>query len=199
MLRVFFVTAIAFLAAGVGLAAISRYFLRELSWSYQAAGVVLAIVESIGVGLTLGVKRGIAAALLRGLTSMQLGRTVVGLVFDKMLRIGSGSAKVEIAEANERLDQAAHDVAAEAADQSRLRRGIMNRVVRAVHDYASRRFLSSGSIVDLADVRAELERTIDDRLVRKIRGGARLTTWLFIVGLMLLVAGQTWLLLKYGR
>ncbi len=44
-------------------------------------------------------------------------------------------------------------------------------------------------------VKDELEDTIDDAVVRKVRSGMWLWTALVIVGLPFVVAGQTWVLI----
>jgi len=197
-----FATTVALLtAAGLALAAASWVLLSELPWGYRAVAAAMALLEGLVGGVLLGFKRATAGALVRGLSSLQLGRLVVGVVFDKMLRLQSGgattaasSAKVERMEAERRLDEAAREVEREGAGDGLVQRTIGRRLLAAVRRYVLRRFASEKSLIDLGKIRTESEHAIDERLSERFRSGARLTTLLVVAALPLVVALQIWLI-----
>ena len=49
--------------------------------------------------------------------------------------------------------------------------------------------------IDLLKVKEEMEQTVDNELVQKLRGGLQLWTALVIVGLPLVVTVQTWVII----
>src|SRR5262245_12775251 len=86
-LRSFLGTLAAVGLAGVVLAAVSAYALREQPvYAWVAAGAALA--ESFAAGALLGGKRAVVMALAHGVRSHHLGRSAVGVVFDRLLGPG---------------------------------------------------------------------------------------------------------------
>ena len=79
-----------------------------------------------------------------------------------------------------------------------LRRKIHARLIAAVQKYTLARFREENAQhggIDLVQVQAELESTIDDRLVSKLRGGLNLWTAVVVCGLPAVVAVQTYLII----
>jgi hypothetical protein len=202
----FATTAALLTAAGLGLAAVSWLMLSESPWGYRAAAAGLALLEGFGVGVLLGFKRATAGALVRGLGSLQLGRLIVGVVFDKMLRLQPDDATttavkptaIERHEAERRLDEAVREVEREGAGDGLVQQAIGRRLLAAVRSYVLGRFASEKSLIDLGKIRAESERAIDERLSDHIRSGARLTTWLVVAALPLVAALQIRLIGKFA-
>lgn len=196
--------------AGCVLAGVSYYFLRD-NPVYAAVGAAVAVVEGIAVGVVFGGKRAVVMALAHGLGRLRLGRSLIGLVFDRILKItetetqsGIGerggrivqmAERVPLAQADELLRNAVHRVTGEAGQGGCVRRTIQGKLLGLVQTYTLARFREEGAThggVDLLKVRAELEDTIDAKVVEKVRGGLTVWTILVIVGLPLVVAVQTW-------
>lgn len=196
---------------GAVLAGLSYYFLREYPWFYGWIGAVLALIESVVIGFVLGTKRAVAMVVAQGLGSLRLGRSLVRLVFERMLgvaegedfgerggRIARGLERLPVAQADELLSTAVRGVTGEAAQAGWLRRTIQAKLLEAVRKYTLARFREEGAKhggVDLLKMKEELEQTVDDALVRKLCGGLRLWTVLVLIGLPLVVAIQTWILI----
>jgi hypothetical protein len=214
-LRSFMGTLLVFMFAGLVLAGLSYYFLRDHHWIYGAIGVALALIESVGTGIIFGAKRAGAMAMAHALGSLRLGRSLVRLVFERMLgvaeadefgerggRIARSLERLPLAQAAQLLDSAVLSLAGEAEQAGWLRRTIRARLVEIVRKYTLARFRAEGAKhggIDLLKLKEELEQTVDDALVQKVRGALRLWTALVIVGLPFVVAAQTWLLLLLLR
>lgn len=210
-LRSFAATLFALTAAGVVLAGLSYFFLRGHHWLYGVVAAVVALVEAVTTGVVLGGKRAVAMALAYGLGRLRLGAALVRLVFDRMLgvadgqeagerggRIAQGLERLPLAQADERLAAAVRGLTGDAGQGGWLRRTIRARLLEAVRKYTLARFREEGPRhggVDLLKVKEELERTVDDVLVDKVRGGLRLWTVLVIIGLPAVVAAQTYLVI----
>ncbi|MHB1034771.1 MAG: hypothetical protein ACYC35_09460 [Pirellulales bacterium] len=201
--------------AGIVLAGLSYYFLREYHWMYGLLAVALALVEAVTLGVFLGAKRAVVLAVAHGLGAMRLGRASVRLVFERMPglagadapgqdggRIARGLQRLPLAQAEELLTGAVRGVTGDATQGGWLRRKIHARLLETVRKYTLARFREEGvkqGGIDLPKVQEELEDTVDDVLVRKIRGGLRLWTVLVMLGLPVVVALQTWLIVLLAR
>jgi hypothetical protein len=210
-LRSFMGTLLVFMFAGLVLAGLSYYFLRDHHWVYGAITVALALIESVGTGIVLGAKRAGAMAMAHALGSLRLGRSLVRLVFERMLgvaeadelgerggRIARSLERLPLAQAAQLLDSAVLSLAGEAEQAGWLRRKIRARLMEVVRKYTLARFRAEGAKhggIDLLKLKEELEQTVDEALVQKVRGALRLWTALVIVGLPFVVAAQTWLIL----
>jgi hypothetical protein len=204
-LRAFVTTLAAFAAAGAVLAGVAYYFLREPKLAYGILGAVVALAESLATGFFLGLARAKAATVAHALGKLRLGRSLVALVFDRMLgvaggdpgerdgKVARGLERVPLAKAEEWLTRAARGVIGEPESVGWLRRRVRTALTKAVHRYTLARFRADGTAhggVDLLKVRGELEDTIDDALVAKVRGGLRVWLWLAILGLPAAIAAQ---------
>jgi hypothetical protein len=214
-LRSFLGTVIVLAIAGVVLAAMSYYFLREQDWLYRGIAVVVALVEAMVTGIILGGKRAVAMAVAHGLGSLRLGQSLVRVVFERMLGVAEGETfgerggritqsveRMPLAQADELLSNAVRQVTGEVEPSKGLRGKIQVRLLEAVRKYTLGRFREEGAThdgVNLLKVRDELEQTIDDALIQKVRGGLRLWTVLVIIGLPVVVATQTWIVLMTLR
>jgi hypothetical protein len=213
--RTFVVTLLLLTLAGIGLAGLSFFFLRGEHWLYGVGAVVLAVVEAVVLGVVLGGKRALVMALAHGLRSLRLGATLVRLLFERMLgvvegeevgergrRIVRGLERLPLAQADQLLSGAIRDVAGDGQEGGWLRRKIQARLLDLVGKYTLARFRQEGARhggVDLVAVKEELEGTVDEMVVRKVLSGLRVWTWSVIVGLPVLVAVQTVVLLLLSR
>jgi hypothetical protein len=210
-LRSFLRTLLIFAVAGIALASVSYWFLRDQPWVYGGIAVAVALIESVTLGVILGAKRAGAMAVAHALGSLRLGRSLVRLVFERMLgvaeadelgerggRIARNLERLPLAQAAQLLNSAVLSLAGEGEQAGWLRRKIRARLVEVVRKYTLARFRAEGANhggIDLLKLKEELEQTVDEALVQKVRGALRLWTALVIVGLPFVVAAQTWLLL----
>lgn len=210
-LRSFLGTVLVLTLAGIVLAGLSYYFLREHHRLYGMIAVAVALAESVAAGVVLGANRAVVTALAHGLRTLRLGRLLVRLVFDRMLGVDGGEAfgerggrlahgleRLPLAQAEARLTAAIQAVTGDAGQGGWLRRKLQARLLEGVRTYTLTRFREEGTQqggVDLVKVREELEPTVDDALVRKVRGGLRLMTVLVVLALPGIVAIQTWVII----
>jgi len=210
-LRSFVGTIFVLTLAGVVLAGLSYYFLRDYHWLYGVVAFALALIESVTTGFVLGAKRAVVMAVAHGLGTLRLGRSVVRVVFERMLgvagggemgerggRITRGLERLPLAQADELLSGAVRHVMSDAAQGGWLRRTIQGRLLEAIRKYTLARFREEEAKhggIDLLKVKEELEQTVDGALVHKVRGGLRLWTALVIIGLPFAVAVQTWVII----
>ncbi len=206
-LRSFVGTVLVLTLAGFVLAGLSYYFLRGHHWIYGVIAVAVALIEAVTAGFVLGAKRAVAMAVAHGLGSLRLGRSLVRLFFERMLgvaggndfgerggRISRGLERLPLAQADQLLSGAVRDVTGDAEQGGWLRRKVQARLLEAVRKYTLARFRAEGTKhggIDLLKVKEELEQTVDDAVVQKVRGGLRFWTALVIIGLPLVVAVQT--------
>jgi hypothetical protein len=210
-LRSFVATVLVLTLAGGILAGLSYYFLREHHWVYGAIAAAVALIESVTIGIVLGAKRAVVMAVAHGLNTLRLGQSLVDLVFERMLGVGGGDElgerggriargleRLPLAQAEALLSGAVRTVTGDMEEGGWLRRRIQARLLEAVRKYTLGRFREAGAKqdgIDLRKMKEELEQTVDDTLVRKVRGGLQLWTALVVVGLPLAVAVQTWVLI----
>jgi hypothetical protein len=197
-------------AAGVALAAVSAYFLWDHP-VYALVAAVVAVAQGVAAGMVLGAKRAVVMALAHGLGALRLGRSLVRLVFDRLLgvaegqeagerggRVARGLERLPLARAEKLLRGVVQGLLGETGEGGWLRRTIRRRLLALVEKYTLARFREEAATsggVDLLKVREDLEGRIDESLVRKVRGGLRLWTVLVIVCLPLAVAAQTYLVI----
>lgn len=186
---------------GVVLAGVSYYFLRDEHRTSALIAIGVTLLESVILGFVLGAKRALVAAMAHGLTSLGLGRSLVGLVFERM-GVGRGLEKLPLAQSEELLSRAVRTVTGDAAQTGWLRRTIQGRLLEATRTYTLARFRQEGAKhggVDLQKINEELEQTVDDVIIHKVRAGIRIWTALAVLGLASLVAAQTFLILLLLR
>jgi hypothetical protein len=207
-LRSFVGTMLILMLGGVILAGLSYYFVSKYDWAYGVMAAVLALVESVTIAIVLGAKRAVVLTLAEGLSALRLGRSLVGLIFERMLgvaagneldqsggKIAQGLERLPLAQAQELLSSAVRTVTGDPAQGGWLRRKIQEWLLEAVRKYTLARFREEGAThggVNLLKVKGELERTVDDALVQKVRGTLRLWTALVSIGLPLAVVVQNW-------
>ena len=193
--------------AGGVLAGLSYYFLRDHHWAYGVTAAVVALAEAAAVGVVLGVKRAAAAAVMYAFGTLRVGGSLVRVVFERILgvraedggmRIVQGLAPVPADQADQMLTGAVRGVTAD-EHGGFVRRATQGRLLEAVRQFTQERIRVDGAAghggVDLLALKEKLERTVDDGLVKKVRGEIRWATAVAAVGLPLLVAAQTWLVL----
>jgi hypothetical protein len=187
--------------AGCVLAGVSYFFLRG-NQAYAVVGAIVAVVEGIVTGVLFGAKRGMVMGLAHGLGQLRLGKSLIQLVFDRILkvteleamgerggRIARTAERVPLAQADQMLSKAVHGVTGETGQGGWLRRKIQGKLLGMVEKYTLARFREEGAAhggIDLLKVRGELEDTIDDKMVVKV------WTIVVIVFFPLLVAIQTY-------
>jgi len=209
-LRSFAGTFVVVVALGAVLAGLSCYFLSEHAWPYGVLSFVVVLFESAAAGFALGGKRSILMALMHGLGSLQLGSSLVRLVFERMLRIvegkevGGGNTRIAheigrlpFSQANQLLTGAVQSVLGDKEEEGWLRRRIRARLLGVVQKYTLTRFRREDAEhgnIDLLKVKQELEQSVDNAVMQKLRRDLQLWTAVALVGLPLLVAGQTYLL-----
>jgi hypothetical protein len=210
-LRAFANTLLLLALAGVVLAGVSYYALSDYHWFYAVIAAVVAVLESLSVGVVLAMKRAVVLAVVHGLGTLKLGRTLVNLVFDKMREVSAQSAggaiargleRVPLAQAEALLSSAVNAVMCDISQAGWLRRKIQGKLLAVVQKYTLARFRKQGAAhggIDLQMVQEELQSSIDQALIQKLRGGLRLWTVLVILVLPLVVAAQTWVVLMLLR
>src|SRR5262245_61968717 len=152
-LRSFMGTVVVLTLAGIVLAGLSYYFLREHHWIYGVIAVVVALIESVTAGVILGTKRAVMMAVAHGLGSLRLGRSLVRLVFARMLGVAGGEAmgerrgwiprgleRLPLAQADELLSGAVRHVTGDAGQGGWVRRKLQERLLEAVRKYTLARF-----------------------------------------------------------
>ena len=195
--------------AGFVLAGVSYFFLRGDHWGYGLIAASVAFVESVAAGVVLGIKRSVVMALAHGLGELHTGRGMVQLVFQRMLKIAEGGApgdpgsrvargleRIPLAQAEELLRAAVQSVLGDAEQAGRLRKKLHRWLLGAIQKYTLAKFRTEGAPqggVDLWKVQAELEQTVDQAMVQKVRSGLGVWTALVIIGLPLVIALQIWL------
>lgn len=203
-LRSFFKSFFLMLLYGALLAFGSYYFLREESWGYGVGAVVVTVVEAIALGFSLGSKRALAAILVHCIRGLSLGRLFVRLVFSRFVEpdsaVSRGLEKVPLAIAERMLTGAVTRVTGDIGQGGFLRRLVQGQLLGGVQKYTLARFRAEDSThggIDARRVQEELERTIDDVLAERVSWTSQVWTVFVIAGLPLVVALQTWLLLRW--
>jgi hypothetical protein len=212
--RSFVGTVSVFAIAGLVMAAASYYFLKANAL-YAFLFALLAIIEAVSAGVFIGSKRAIVLALAHGVVRVQLGRSVLGLCFDRLLKVTSedpfGARGTQVALAVERLPlaQAERRLVAVIDDLMRsspsgnpitgwFRRLLHKRMLRLIQHYTLAQFREEGTRqggVDLLKVRADLERGIDEILIRRLKRGINLWMFGLLFALAAVVSAQTYIAL----
>ncbi len=170
---------------------------------------LLALVEAVVLGTMAASKRALAASLTHGFRKLRLGRAAVQLIWSRLLgntkeqepeergRIARTIERIPLAQAEAKLGQTVRDLI-RGEEGNWLQRKLQTRLLRSVEKYTLGRFREEGDAgVDLGKVQTDLEDRVDDMLIRKVRGGVNLTTALFALGFLVLVALQTFALYAF--
>jgi hypothetical protein len=211
----FFDTVFILTLAGVILAGASYYFLRDEYWAYGVIAAVVAVVEAVTTGVIFGGKRALVLAIAHGLRELRIGQALTRLVFERMLgvtqgetmgerggRVTQGLERLPLARAEEMLTSAIRSITGDANQGGWLRRRIQALLLQGVRKYTLARFREEDAQyggVDLLKVKEELEQSVDDVLILKVTAGLRLWTALVIIGLPLVVAAQTYVIIALLR
>lgn len=206
--RTYVTTLLLFVAAGILLAVGSYHFLRDHAELYGGAAGALALAEALAVGVFLAGRRAVAAVAAHALGSFRLGGSLVQSVFDRIpglddaegerSLVARGLERLPLAQAEALLSAAVTRAIGDSATGGWLRRLIQARLLGLVQRYTLRRFREEGAVhggIDVRQLRDELVRTVDDTLAQRVRGGARWWTGAALVGLTIVAAAQTGLLL----
>lgn len=201
------VTAVVVLAAGALLAWLSWVVVRDCPWWYGLIAVVLAAVEAVAAAVVLGIGRGVVNAAVETLRRLQLGRLIVGQVFQRILGVREGEEvgerggavargleRLPLAQANTRLDAAVAAVTGEVSEGGWLRRAVRRLLLKGVRAVTLARFRDDTARhggVDLLKVRDGLGGSVDGRVADHLRGQRRGWTLSVAVGLVLLAFVQT--------
>jgi hypothetical protein len=190
---------------GFVLGGVSFYFLRAEP-VYGLIAAVLAIGQSFASGVLLGSRRAVGAGLVEGVRTLALGRSAVRLVFQHVLgavevtRPGQlevpSSEPVPLGRAEQGIQAAVKSLIA-ASEGSAFRRRMREFLLRLVGKYSLARVREAGAAggsVDLQALQADLESRVDNFLIQKVRGSTSRLTLIVIVGLILMVALQTWIM-----
>jgi hypothetical protein len=100
------------------------------------------------------------------------------------------------------LTSAIRSITGDANQGGWLRRRIQALLLQGVRKYTLARFREEDAQyggVDLLKVKEELEQSVDDVLILKVTAGLRLWTALVIIGLPLVVAAQTYVIIALLR
>lgn len=210
-IRSFVGTILVMTFAGGVLAALSYYFLREYQWFYGAIGVAVIVVESVIIGCVLGAKRAMIMAVSHGLGTLRLGKSLVRVIFERMLgiaegekvgqrggRIVRGLEQLPLSQADKLLSNAVRGIASDTERGGWLRGKIQKRLLEAIRKLTLSQFREEEAEhggIDLLKVKEELEQKVDDVLVEKVRRGLRFWTALAVIGLPVLVAVQTYVVI----
>lgn len=173
---------------------------------WLALGATLVFVALIGPVFV--VKRAVGRALLHGLTTLGLGRKVLGLVFDDLLGVeaegqagerGSlaqrGAERIPLVDLEQRLKRVVARLTGDGGGffSTAIRRALLDRIAVLTLE-AFRAEGASGGGVDLTLVRDKLEASIDAQLVARVRGALRTTSALLACALACLSLGAAWLI-----
>jgi hypothetical protein len=211
---------------GVVLAGVTYFWLTGGFPFAESRGPVLAgvlavavLMECFLVGIVLAGKRAVATALIHALRARHLGRVTVRLLFERLLGVAAdqplgqrggvvaqAAERVPLAQLEKRVNEAIRDVlggeAAGGGFTSWLRRRIRRQLLGIVRKYTLARFREADAQyggVDLAAVQSELESSIDDRLIRKLKHGIDLWTAAVLAFLVVQVCLGNYLLTCFAR
>ena len=225
-LKSFLRTLLLLFCEGVILGIVTHFWLMggfrfELSkWGILSAILAVAmLLECILVGFALAGKRAVAMALIHALGVHRLGQATVRLVFQRLLgvtpeqplgerggMVAQTAERIPLAHVERRLSDAIRDLLrAEAAGggvRMWVRRQLQRRMLGIVEKYTLARFREADAQyggVDLVAVQTELESSIDDRLIRKLKWGVDLWTAAALVLLPLQACAGNYLLVNFVR
>lgn len=211
-LRTFLRTLAVAILGGIVLGMICGWFLREESGYYRFLSWTLILIECLVVGFYLAGRRAVANTMAEGLTSMRLGSSLLGLVFDKMPsatqsapqggQLAPGLQKLEPGKAEILLNNSTEDVKREASASSWLPQKLQSKLLDLVQKYAQVRVRENAEgkkEIDLQSLQGEMKDNIDQRLADQVRSSSRFWTTAALIGLPLLAALQTYLLLHLAN
>lgn len=202
--RSFVVTLLLVTACGLVLAGATYYFLQATHWPYRLGASILMLVEAIALGIFLGWKQAAVAAVSYGFTGLRLGGKLVGGLFERMGareevqgavsgQIALGLERIPLAQAESMLTSAVVKMTGDASQAGWVKRTIQQKSLAAVKKYTLARFRDENArhgSVELPKLRRELEATIDDEIVSKVRGGLWIWNAAILLGLPLLAVVQ---------
>jgi hypothetical protein len=207
-LRSFLRTMVLLSCAGVILGIVTYYWLMGgAPFAANQRAVVAAVLavlvlgDCILAGIALAAKRAVAMALVHLLRSQRPGQAMASLLFQRLLGVTGGQPlgqrggmvaqaveRVPLAQLEKRMSEAIGDLlggeAAGGGIKGWMRRRLERRLLGMVQKYTLARFREADAqygSVDLAAVQIEVESSIDDRLVRKLRRGIDLWTAVAVV------------------
>lgn len=203
-LRSFLGTLLIVVAFGLALSGMSYYFLSGTHWPYRVSASVLVLVESVALGVFISWKQAVVAAVAYAFTGLRLGGKLVAAVFDRMGvgddvqggvpgKIARGLESVPLAQAEAMLTAAVHKLTGDISQAGWMKRTVQAKLLGATKKYTLARFREENArhgSVELPKLRRELEGTIDDAVVRRVRGGLRIWTVVILLGLPLVAAVQ---------
>ncbi|RIK82876.1 MAG: hypothetical protein DCC68_05010 [Planctomycetota bacterium] len=189
---------------GLALAGITYYFLDATLWPYRLGASVLVFVEAIALGVFIGWKQTIVAAVAYGFTGLRLGGKLVGALFERIGvgdevqgamtgPIADGLERVPLAQAEALLSAAVVKLTGDVSQAGWVKRTIQRKTLASVKTYTLARFRDENArqgSVKLPKLRRELEATIDDAIVTHVRGGLWIWTAVISLGLPLLAVVQ---------
>jgi hypothetical protein len=210
--RAFVGTVSILLAAGIVLAGASYYFLNDHPW-YATIAAAVALTEALAAGCILGSKRAFILAAAHGLGMLRLGRFFVRVLFEHLLGVSAEQQfgerggwiaqqveRVPLAQAENCLNQVVRDLVnahpAGVGVTGRFRSRIESMLLSLVAKVTLARLREQGAEqggVDLVKAQAELESTMDDILIARLRRGLNLWTVLVSLGLPVTVCAQTYI------
>lgn len=202
--RSFLVTLMFVTAIGLLLAGLTYYFLNAAHWPYRFGASVLILVEAVALGAIMGWKQALVSAVSYGFTGLRLGGKLVGGLFERMGvreevqgavsgQIALGLERIPLAQAESMLASAVVKMTGDASQAGWLKRTIQQKSLAAVKKYTLARFRDENArhgSVELPKLRRELEATIDDEIVSKVRGGLWIWNAAIMLGLPLLAVVQ---------
>ena len=184
---------------------------------YCAILSVAVLLECLVVGLALAAKRALAMALIHAVRKQGLAQTTVRLLFQRLLGVSAeqplgerggvlaqAAERIPLAELEKRVNDTVGDLlGAEATTggftrwfRSRLRRKLLDTVRKGTLARFRAADAEHGG-VDLIAVQAELESSIDEQLVHKLKSGVDLLTAAALVFLPLQVAVGNYVLCHF--
>jgi hypothetical protein len=202
--RSFVATFAVVLLLGIILASISFAYVNRHSTGYALFAAGLAIAEAVAAGMYLAGQRAVLSAAVCGLETYRLGGSIVRMIFDRIAgsegAVASGLNRLPLSQAEGLLHRALESVMGDREAGSGLQRKLHGRVVSLLGKYTLARFRTEGTEhggIDVPKLREELERNVDAVLANKIRSARLVPTLIVSLGLPLLVAAQTWAILRW--
>lgn len=170
---------------GVALAVVAQYVLADAEPLYRRLVQTLLVVQFVAVGMVIAGRQAVAGAIIQGVTALGLGRRAVAMLFDRFNSAAPGetgsaassiaglAARLPLPIAEERLNKLLSVFALEHGVA--LRRGLLGRLqsylfsLIGVITLARFRSKAQRGSVDVSEVRNELEATIDELLLARVR------------------------------
>jgi hypothetical protein len=211
-LRTFILTFLLIILEGVVLASLSYYGLRDYPMMATVAALV-AFLESCVIAGFVAARRALILALAHGIRSEKLGQSAVHLLFGRMLGVSATAAnpkpfaqaleRLPLAQAEARLTHTVDTLLPRSSSSGLLawlQRQIQARLLHSLQVITLAKFREQGAKeggVNLAHIQALLEAQADDWLIARLKRSLGFWTLLVLVGLPLLILGQTFVVLWF--